>query len=67
MDSFIHNSPQLPDYLQAIYKRLDKHDKIFAELVKLQEKVTQLTDANNNLQQQNKKLEHELAILHSTE
>ena len=67
MDLFIHNFPQLPDYLQAIHKRLDKHDEMFAELVKLQEKVNELTDANNSLEQKNKKLEHELATLRDTE
>ncbi|KAG2215752.1 hypothetical protein INT45_005209, partial [Circinella minor] len=67
MDFFIHNFPQLPDYLQAIHKRLDKHDEMFEELIKLQKKVSELTDANNSLQQKNKKLEHELATLRSTE
>ncbi|KAG2204593.1 hypothetical protein INT45_013587, partial [Circinella minor] len=51
----------------AIHKRLDKHDEMFEELVKLQKKVSELTDANNSLQQKNKKLERELATLRSTE
>ncbi|KAI7847066.1 hypothetical protein BDC45DRAFT_562577 [Circinella umbellata] len=67
MDTFIHNFPHLPDYLQAIHKRLDKHDEMFEELVKLQKKVSELTDANISLQNKNKKLEHELATLCGTD
>ena len=70
---FIHDFPQLPDYLVKINQRLDAHDRVLNEFHALRDQIEQLTitnaaltATNTQLQQKNAALERELkALRHS--
>ena len=55
---FIHDFPQLPDYLVKINQRLDAHDRVLNEFHALRDEIEQLIITNAALERELKALRH---------